>query len=138
MPLGQREDYADARFCGLVVGQSADLHAEVHAAAQPAGFDFLAAPLTTATSAPDAEAAAVVRADVVGMPDDFGSKLVAALPAWLHLAAADDATRHASVAALRAHAEAARFYSIQALLVPCPAALDGAPVYGQVCCPRAT
>jgi hypothetical protein len=142
MPLGCREEYQDAKYCGLLVARSNDLQTEIQNVASPAGFDFLAVPLSDSV---DSNAAANIRGVkefLLDVNEGCSSQVLGIVHPCVAELSADNSYRcKQAVTALRKDISLARYAGIQAVLLPVPSSFDCCAGYGQACvafsCPNA-
>ena len=137
MPLDERNDYTDSKYCGLLVSRPTSVEAEVDNVARSAGFDFVASPLASKQERVQAPASALeypdhIRHDLVADPDALSGKVVGCVSAWVDLDSRDPVLRRDSRAAFVAETRWAQFAGLQAIVLPAPHSSACCANYAQV------
>jgi hypothetical protein len=137
MPLADRNDYEDARFCGVLVSRPSALEFEVDIVAKRSGFDFVVTPLAATPERTSANRSTLeypdfVREDFISHAGGRSSELVGLVSQWLDLDSEDAELRRDSRAALQMEVSWAQFTGLQAVLLPCPVTFTDTLGYGQV------
>lgn len=137
MPLCERTDYRDARFCGVIVSVSSSLEHEVHGVAQPAGFDFIVSPIADSaaprpTARSELDYGSFTRQELADTSSTWAGKVVGLLAPWIELEASDEAVRRSSYAAIHMEGRWAHFIGLQAVLLPRAVDFSAPTAYGQV------
>lgn len=137
MPLADRSDYEDARFCGVLVSRPSELEHEVDIVARGSGFDFVVTPLAatperTSANRNTLEYPEFIREDFISHDGEWSSKLVGLVSQWLDLDSEDGELHRDSRAALQMEVSWAQFTGLQAVILPRPVIFTDALGYGQV------
>jgi hypothetical protein len=132
MPLGCREEFQDAQFCGLIAARSDDLPSEILNVARPAGFDFLAVPLSYSPDPANSTGPGGAERFLLDINENFSGQVVGIVhPCVSDLCQLNTPDSKEAAAALRRDISLARYAGVQAVLIPPPKTYDCCLGYGQ-------